>query len=114
MAAYSLIPIYSGFSFDLTKGRIGFAPPYRADRRFFSIWSTDCAWGTVELEPCRCTLRILGGTLELRELGLPFIEKGMRLTAAADGSSVPAAAMCGTVQFAPAAVIEKELNLSVG
>lgn len=111
MAAYSLIPIYSGFSFDLTKGRIGFAPPYRADRRFFSIWSTDCAWGTVELEPGRCVLRILGGTLELRELGLPFIEKGMRLTATADGAPVTATGVCGAVQFAPAAVIEKELSL---
>jgi uncharacterized protein (DUF608 family) len=66
MAAYALLLAYSGFSFDMTKGEIGFAPI--RDGRYF--WSLDKAWGIFEQRGKTCTLQVLYGEQQLKRLRL--------------------------------------------
>ncbi|MDR2095824.1 MAG: hypothetical protein LBP76_09960 [Treponema sp.] len=68
MAAYALLLAYSGFSFDMTKGEIGFAPI--RDGRYF--WSLDKAWGIFEQREKTYTLRVLYGEQWLRQIRLPL------------------------------------------
>lgn len=72
MSSYALLPIFSGFSFDMVEGHIGFAPIINCDS-FRSIWSLGKAWGTVEITPDSAKLEILGGTLEISSLSLPCV-----------------------------------------
>lgn len=65
MASYALLLIYSGFRYDMSRGRMGFVP-LKGEGRFF--WSLDCAWGTVEVRRDALRLTVEEGTLVLREL----------------------------------------------
>ena len=46
MASYSLIPIFSGFRFDMPHRRIGFDPIINM-KNFRCIWSLDSCWGNI-------------------------------------------------------------------
>lgn len=48
MASYALLPIYSGFTFDMTKKYIGFDPIIKGDCRYF--WSVGETCGEVVFE----------------------------------------------------------------
>lgn len=71
MASYSLLLSYAGFSFDLTKGELGFDPKPGTAEPFRVFWSVDGAWGTFSLGQAGGELRVLAGELRLRKLGLP-------------------------------------------
>ena len=73
MASYALIPILSGFTFDMTEGRIGFAPLPGMPTPFCTFWSVGEAWGLLELDAVSARLQVLGGTLPLRRLDLPGV-----------------------------------------
>ncbi|MDR1949402.1 MAG: hypothetical protein LBQ38_08420 [Spirochaetaceae bacterium] len=75
MASYALLLAYSGFSFDMTKGEIGFAPI----REGSYFWSLDKAWGIFEQRGNTHILRVLYGEQDLRRLRLP---RAGRLTGA--------------------------------
>lgn len=68
MASYALMPLYSGFSFDMTKQEIGFAPLAGEGRFLFSVAES---WGTVAIKAGGCTLTIEGAPLTLCALRLP-------------------------------------------
>ena len=98
MASWSLIPIFSGFSFDLPAGKIGFDPigsgkahsakarPGAApDGRFRSIWSAGTGWGTVEAGKHAFTLTLAEGSLSLRSIALPFLSGRTLRSVTADG-----------------------------
>ena len=68
MASFALLPIYSGFSFDMPAGRIGFAP-VKGEGKF--LWSVAESWGTVAIGAGKCTLKIFGKPLHLRAFSLP-------------------------------------------
>ncbi len=68
MASYALLPIYSGFSFDMTKNYLGFAPINKADGRYF--WSVGNAYGSVEFSGDRQTLFVFGKEIFLSSFGL--------------------------------------------
>lgn len=89
MASWAMIPILSGFSFDMTKGKIGFAPKpeVMTEGSFSCVWSLDCAWGNVVITADSLTLTIADGALPLRELSLPFSAEGIKLEI--DGKPVP-------------------------
>ncbi len=72
MAAYALIPAWSGFTFDMAKGEVGFSPRTEGDFRTF--WSVGSAWGTFTVSgPGRtCALEVLHGRLGLKVLRLGF------------------------------------------
>jgi uncharacterized protein (DUF608 family) len=90
MASYALLLAYSGFSFDMPRGEIGFAPI--RDGKYF--WSLDKAWGLFEQAGERNTLRVLYGAQELRRFRLPkaavhrVLLEGMSLTFDTEGAAL--------------------------
>jgi non-lysosomal glucosylceramidase len=71
MASWGAMIVLSGFSFDATRGHLGFAPRLHESGRFRSFWSGANAYGTVELGDGTIRLAVLGGDLTLNSLGLP-------------------------------------------
>jgi hypothetical protein len=72
MAAYALLNAFSGFSFDMVKGHVGFRPIKLEKGKFQSLWSLAPGWGEVQVEKKRVALRVLGGALPLCSLELPL------------------------------------------
>ncbi len=70
MAAFALMPIFSGFDYNMQDGKLGFAPILSGD--FRSIWSVDAAWGRFERVGGKTTLTVCGGNLTLDALELPY------------------------------------------
>ena len=70
MASFALLPILSGFSFDLPRGRIGFAPLVSKED-FSCLWSVGTAWGRVQMGKEKTEITVLGGKLTLSSLALP-------------------------------------------
>ena len=85
MASFALLPIFSGFSFDLPRGYLGFAPIVEGD--FRCLWSACGAWGDVIRETNSLTLTVKGGKLALSSVSLKPIGKAEALTV--DGKEVP-------------------------
>jgi len=73
MASYALIPILSGFEFDLPKKLIGFNPAVHSSH-FSTIWSTATAWGKAETCEDGFELTVYAGTLDVNQISLPFIK----------------------------------------
>lgn len=83
MASYSLVPTFSGFTYDMVKGEIGFEPivvgddelldgGYRGKNDTYkTLWSLDSGWGVVEMADGDAQLSVLNGKLEIRKLVLP-------------------------------------------
>jgi len=71
MASWGAVPLLAGFSFDATRGHLGFAPRLQAGGEFRSFWSGGNAYGTVDLGKGKLRLEVLGGELDLETLGLP-------------------------------------------
>ena len=71
MASWGAMVVLAGFSFDARRGHIGFAPKLQADGVFRSFWSGGNAYGTVAFTGGKMMLGVLGGDLDLRNLGLP-------------------------------------------
>lgn len=70
MASYALIPILSGFEFDMPEKYIGFNP-YKKDN-FKSIWSIGSGWGCFAIGNDRIKIEIYEGELNLKSLGIKF------------------------------------------
>ena len=73
MASYALLPIFSGFTFDLSKKHIGFAPIVKGDFRAF--WSLGTGWGNFIKTEAGACVRIYGGALTLSSLTLGGVGK---------------------------------------
>jgi len=67
MASYSLMIIYSGFSFDMTKKHIGFSPVTQIGR---FVWSVANTWGTVEINEKSHFLSVCGDAIEISSYGM--------------------------------------------
>lgn len=69
MASYALLPVFSGFRFDLVAGEIGFQP--LAEGEFRCFWSVEGAWGEFHSDPERnlVRLKVLHGALRLARFG---------------------------------------------
>ena len=87
MAAWSLIPTFSGFEYDMVHGMIGFDPLQPA-AGYRTIWSLDSGWGTFAMAPDRLVLTVLAGELTLSSLRVPAACAGT-VTAGAIGKAVP-------------------------
>lgn len=66
MASFGMLQAYSGFSYDMTEGRIGFHPAVDGD--FRSFWSLGMVWGEYERKGAAQEIRILHGGTTLRSL----------------------------------------------
>ncbi len=109
MASWSFLPILSGFTFDMTKQRIGFRPPY-AGETFRCFWSCGEAWGTVELSGSHAELRVIEGELTLKCFDVACGEN-RSVKAVCDGVSVAAEGNGETVCFEAPVSIRESLKL---
>ena len=71
MASYALMPIYSGFTFDMTRKHIGFVPITSGGKYLYSVAES---WGTVEFDSKGCRLTVLGKPLSLNSISVPSSE----------------------------------------
>ena len=108
MASFALLPIYSGFGFDMMKKHIGFSPISKKGGNYlFSIAET---WGNACITPEKHTLSVYGKGLSLASYGLP-IGKTVRAVKA-DGKPISFRAEGACVAFDPI-VIEKTLEIEI-
>lgn len=112
MAAYSLIPAFSGFSYDLPHGVIGFDPVASMEKGFQTIWSLDCGWGTFTVSEATVKITLIGGNLPIQKLLLPFLKKKRPKKVTADGKSIDFTFKNGCLAFSANATIHKELLIS--
>lgn len=108
MASYALIPILSGFEFDLPNKHIGFNP-YQKDN-FSCIWSISGAWGTFKIKDGKVTLSVLEGKLTLTSFGAGFCEKISNLII--DGKNTEYKFFGGAIHFKEASIC-KEMEFEI-
>ena len=72
MASFALIPILSGFVFDIPNNHMGFNP-YTTDN-FKGIWSLADAWGDFEALDNTVKINVYEGKICLKSLGIAFCE----------------------------------------
>ena len=65
MSSYSLLLAYSGFTFDLTRGHIGFAPVKTKNGAFRCFWSLEGAWGGFEINGGSARITVRHGNIKL-------------------------------------------------
>jgi hypothetical protein len=95
MASFALLPIFSGFTFDLPKKHIGFSPINEGD--FRAIWSLGTGWGNFVRTAEEAVVEIYGGSLTLTSLTLGGISKAS--TVLIDGRKVSFTQDGDTVRF---------------
>ncbi len=95
MASYALLPILSGFKFDLPRGIIGFDPKVNKDN-FRCIWSLGTGWGRVEIGGTTA-ITLNAGSLKIKELHLPYLKAAEKLII--DGTEIPFEFKNGVIIF---------------
>ncbi len=95
MASFALLPIFSGFSFDMQDRSLGFDPVLPGD--FRAPWFAGDAWGIFEKTDCGFKLTVAAGKIHLKTLRLPFL--GSVSHVYADGSEIPFAFRNGVLSF---------------
>ena len=101
MASFALLPIYSGFTYDMTRAHIGFAPLSGAGTYLFSVKDS---WGTFSLTPERATLTMCGNPLTLRSLSLPNADRITAVTV--DDRTIPFTVTDAEIHFQPTEIKE--------
>ena len=85
MASFALLPIFSGFQFDLPHGTIGFAPVLEGDYR--APWFAADAWGEFIKTDHLTEIRVFEGQVSLKHIRLPYLTgvRGVTVDGAACG-----------------------------
>ncbi len=104
MASFALLPIFSGFRFDLPNKKIGFNPVAKV-KNFKCLWSLDSGWGYVKITDKKTTVKILEGYLNLSELELAFAKSVHNLKI--DGKPAAFQFESGNVSFKECKITEK-------
>jgi len=101
MASYALVPILSGFEFDMPNNHIGFNPYKTND--FKCIWSLADAWGNFEVNDKTVRIDVYEGEISLKSLGLEFCSdiSGLEL----DGKNVDFSVENGVIYFKKTTII---------
>ncbi|MDR1420124.1 MAG: hypothetical protein LBI86_07110 [Treponema sp.] len=107
MASWSLLLAYSGFSFDMPKLELGFAP--LRDGSYF--WSLDRAWGVFEKKEKTGVLRVLYGTQKIGRIRLGWIGKKRAFL---DGTEVNVKAEGDLLIFEKAVDVGEGHSLTLG
>ncbi|WP_334136994.1 GH116 family glycosyl-hydrolase [Muricomes intestini] len=68
MSSYALLLAYSGFSYDMYRGEIGFHPIEKGDYKYF--WSLDTGFGTAGLKNDIFTLQVCYGHLKINSIDI--------------------------------------------
>ena len=103
MASWSLLLALSGFTCDVEKGMLGFAPAV-PNEEFRCMWSAGRGWGQFSLnhgqDGTHATIELHGGSFVLRRLALPF-GAGTAIRATIGNADVPAQLTDGALVFDP-------------
>ena len=110
MAAFSLLPAFSGMTVDMGRQALGFAPLLKG--HFSCLWSLDSGFGTVEFQRNQVLLKILYGSLSLRHLSLTKEGRWVR-TVKRDGEFLPYSTDDETISFLLPQVIYAGQTLTV-
>ena len=81
MASWALIPLLSGFTYDMTRGEIGFNPARKSGEAFSTVWSVDGVWGTVAVDDYAVTVQKCGGDAPVSRIRLPFVSDAKQISA---------------------------------
>ena len=95
MASFALLPIFTGFSFDLPDGALGFDPVLPGD--FRAPWFAGGAWGEFERAEQTTVLTVAAGELRLRCLRLPYLKNTAGVYV--DGQEIPFTFRDGALTF---------------
>ena len=68
MASFALVPLFSGFVFDLPRKTVGFRPP--AEGELYCPWFCGTAWGTVKIGESSLEMKIIDGRLDVRRIAV--------------------------------------------
>jgi hypothetical protein len=112
MASYGLLLTYAGFTFDMSRGHVGF-DPIKGDGDFRSFWSLEGAWGTFHLTQDRAELRPEAGSLSLNSLGLGGLGARGPQSATCGAARVPFNWDGGVLTFEAAVTVTNESPLVV-
>lgn len=74
MASFALLPILSGFEFDMTKGYIAFQPKVNQEN-FRCIWSVETGYGEYTQNSKALCVTLLEGSVRLSSLGIKGVSK---------------------------------------
>ena len=94
MASYGLLNTFSGFSFDMRRGYLGFSPLQDQDD-FKTFWSLGASWGNFEQNSESAELLLSYGELELNEVKL----SGEISKVLLNGNEIECHSNCGKVVF---------------
>ena len=72
MSSFALLPIFSGFEFDLPNKFIGFNPRVQKDN-FSCLWSLETGWGIFTSNGEKIVLEIYDGFLNLSSFGINYV-----------------------------------------
>ncbi|MBQ4630948.1 MAG: hypothetical protein IJB70_08205 [Clostridia bacterium] len=95
MASYSLVPILSGFEFDMPNGHISFKP-YK-DGEFSCIWSVAGSWGDINVNNSDIRINVFEKPITLKSLGLKFAKNVTKVKI--DGKDIDFEFKNGVVYF---------------
>ena len=112
MASYALLNAFAGFQFDMVNQRIGFNPIRTNNGYFRCFWALDSGWGEYVQTPTGCEVRVLAGTLTLRQVNLPALA-GNSVAITVAGEAVAATAADDEFTFAQPAQIAAGQSLQV-
>ena len=107
MASFAMLPILSGFTFDLPRGTIGFDPKINKDN-FRCIWSLGTGWGNVVIGKSKTAINLNDGSLKLTSVKLPYVDNISSVIA--DGNNIDFSFCDGVVSFEEMS-IEKSLEV---
>lgn len=108
MASFALLPIFSGFEFDMPNNHIGFSPILSGN--FKCIWSLGCGWGDFIRNEKQYKIVIADGMLELKSITLGNIVSVKSIVF--DGNQVPFTQKNNTLFFEHT-VAKKEIVIEV-
>jgi hypothetical protein len=69
MSSFALLPIASGFTFDMPRKKLGFVP-VGSPQTFHSAWFLGSVWGNVDFTPERVQINLCGKPVTLSSLTL--------------------------------------------
>ena len=102
MASFALLPIYSGFSFDMSKKHIGFFPISNEDGRY--LWSVGNTWGTIVITKDKHVIEVYGEPLTVSSYGIQNSEQATAVTV--DGKDCDFNVCKGLIKFDTVSVVQ--------
>lgn len=87
MASYGLLTALSGFQFDMVNRSLKFDPQVH-EENFRCFWALEGAWGTYEQNDKKAELKVLSGSLKLKQITLTSLARADKVAVFEGGKRV--------------------------